>query len=386
MIELKVKYFVFSDGNPKSGVTKKVISQVSMLVQLGLDIELILVDTGDVHFGSYDFLTSYKFGVFPKWNVFGRIMRARTISKIFGDALRSLGSRDVLFYRYSRSLPLYYPLNYLKMFRSCRIVTEHQTIEIIEFNLGHDYLVYIGELLFGGFLKKQSDGIVGVTTEVTQYEITCSGDSQKPRITIGNGFDIDSVPVKHVSGYLDSELRLLCVAAVHRWHGLDRLLKGIAAYSGTNKITLHIAGDGTELPYLKQLADELSIQDHIIFHGYQTGELLDTLFNHCHIAVGSLGIHRKGLTQTSELKAREYCARGIPYIIACSDPDFPDDFPYILRLPADESPIDMEQVITFASRVCQEPDYPQNMRLFAINNLDWSVKMKKLKQFLENLT
>jgi len=43
---------------------------------------------------------------------------------------------------------------------------------------------------------------------------------------------------------------LLCVANVSRWHGLDRLLRGIAAYGGMPNVILHIAGDGAELPHL----------------------------------------------------------------------------------------------------------------------------------------
>ncbi len=123
----------------------------------------------------------------------------------------------------------------------------------------------------------------------------------------------------------------------------------------------------------------------MVFHGFLTGEALDALFDQCHVAVGSLGIHRKGLTQTSELKGREYCARGIPYIIACADPDFSSDFPYICYLPADESAVDVEQVLAFAREVGANPNHPQEMRRYAEEHLDWSVKMKKLKDFLEML-
>ena len=73
------------------------------------------------------------------------------------------------------------------------------------------------------------------------------------------------------------------------------------------------------------------------------------------------------------------------YIIACDDPDFPADFPYILHLPADESPINIDQVLAFAQEVCADPDHPQKMRRYAEEHLDWSVKMKKLKDFLEAL-
>ena len=155
------------------------------------------------------------------------------------------------------------------------------------------------------------------------------------------------------------ELRLLFVANVNRWHGLDRLIRALATYAGPTIVTLNIAGDGAGLPHLKKLTNEFNLTDRIIFHGLKTGDDLDNLFNCCHIAVGSLGIHRKGLTQTSELKAREYCARGIPYIIACTDPDFSDDFPFIHRIPSDESPVYIEEIIDFAQKVCGNQGIPR---------------------------
>ena len=121
------------------------------------------------------------------------------------------------------------------------------------------------------------------------------------------------------------------------------------------------------------------------FHGFVTGESLDSLYNTCHLAIGSLGIHRVGLTQGSILKSREYCARGIPYMVACADPDIPDDFPYIYKVTPDESPVCIERVVEFAQRVYDDRDHPQKMRAYALEHLDWSIKMYQLKIFLEML-
>lgn len=376
---------MFGGQDSNGGVTKKIFSQVSELSRLRQDIELVLVSVGDVHYPSCDFLTTYRVDNVPMGDFLGRIKRAREISKIFGEVIDSLSPNDVLYYRYTSAFPLYYPKNYFKLFRTCKIVTEHQTKELDERKLTDSTLGYWSDYLFGKLLRKQSDAIVGVTDEITQYEIARAGEPEKPHLTIGNGFAVQSVPVREAPHYTDNDLHLLCVANVNRWHGLDRLLRGLAAYDGTPKVILHIAGDGPELPHLQQLTEELGIGDRVIFHGFTTGKALDDLFDQCHVAVGSLGIHRKGLTQTSELKGREYCARGIPYIIACDDPDFPADFPYILHLPADESPIDIGQILAFAQEVCADPDHPQKMRRYAEEHLDWSVKMKKLKDFLETL-
>jgi len=242
----------------------------------------------------------------------------------------------------------------------------------------------LGEFFFGRIIKNQSDAFVGVTDEITNYELNHSKNLHKPHITIGNGINVGLYPLRK----LDQKgkiLHLLFVANVSRWHGIDRIIRGIHEYKNRHFFYLHIVGDGKEIPNLKKLVDNLHLSKQVIFHGFKSGTELDSLFDTCHIAVGSLGLHRIGLSESSTLKIREYCARGIPWIIACKDPDFPDDFPYILRVPPDESPIDIESVVHFAQKVCSDPDHPKKMRKYAEENLDWSIKMKKLKGFLESL-
>jgi hypothetical protein len=81
-------------------------------------------------------------------------------------------------------------------------VTEHQTKELDEFKLStYNTLTYWSEYLFGKLLRKQSDAIIGVTDEITQYEIARAGDPEKPHLTIGNGFAVQSVPVRQAPHY-----------------------------------------------------------------------------------------------------------------------------------------------------------------------------------------
>ncbi len=375
---------MFGGQKSNDGVGKKLISQVSELSRQGLDVELVLVSIGDIHYPSCDFLTTYRLDTVPVEDLYGRLKRAYKIRKIFGETIDSLEPADILYYRYSNAFPLYYPNKYFKLCRSCKVVTEHQTKELEEFKLNKNTLIYWSEFFFGKLLRKQSDAIIGVTDEITRYEIVRAGDPEKPHLTIGNGLTVDSVPIRQAPRYI-GDIHLLCVANVSRWHGLDRFLRGLATFYGKPKVILHIVGDGPEIPYLREMASNLKITNQVIFHGFQTGESLDVLFDQCHIAVGSLGIHRKGLKQTSELKAREYCARGIPFIIASVDSDFPKDFIYIFHIPATEDQIDINQVIMFAENVCADINHPQKMRRYAEEHLDWSIKVKKLKGFLEVL-
>lgn len=293
----------------------------------------------------------------------------------------SLGEKDIIYLRIRR--PSWHFSHILKQPRDCKIVIEYQSIEPEEYRLKKKYWYIPLDFLFGNDIRKYTDAIVGITDEITRYQVMRSGDASKPHITIGNGFDVTSVPVRRAPSYTGDGLHLLCVAIVHRGHGLDRLIRGLASYKNVLRVVLHIAGDGPEMSSLKELTNNLGIVDQVVFHGFLTGKTLDSLFDQCHIAVGSLGIHRIGLREASILKAREYCARGIPFLYDVPDADFPSGFPYILRLPADESTINLEQVTSFVEEICADPNHPQKMRVYAEKHLDWSVKMKKLKIFLE---
>jgi glycosyltransferase involved in cell wall biosynthesis len=248
------------------------------------------------------------------------------------------------------------------------------------------FVYLIVDLLFGNGLRKYSDAIVGVTEEITRYQLNRYGDPKKPNITIGNGFNVHSVPERFPPPFSGKELHLICVADFSIWHGIDRLLHGMKLYRGPVKIFTHIVGTGKDTPRLERLVTDLDLTHNVFFHGFQTGKDLDDLFHISHVAVGSLGIHRIGLSQISVLKIREYCSRGIPFIIACDDPDFPDVFPYALKLPPNDDAIDMTTVIQFATGIFHDTDYPQKMRDYALTHLDWSIKMQKLRDFLSKIT
>jgi hypothetical protein len=101
--------------------------------------------------------------------------------------------------------------------------------------------------------------------------------------------------------------------------------------------------------------------------------------------VGSLGLHRIGLNYSSTLKAREYASRGIPFFWSTLDEDFGDDFKYIYHVESDDSSVNLNDITSFALKVRNDIGHPKNMRCFALNNLSWDKKMKKLVQFFENI-
>jgi len=212
----------------------------------------------------------------------------------------NFGEKDCVYMRYPIFF-LYYPKKIFRKRRDFMIILEHNTKEVEESKLisGFFSLSFIQEILFGKLIRSQSDALVGVTEEITQYQIKRCNDPNKPHKTIGNGINVSNIIMRKINIFISNDLHLLCVANVSKWHGLDRLMKGLATYQGPVKVTLHIAGDGADLSTLKKLAGNLNLSNQVIFHGFTAGAALDNLFNTCHIGVGSLGIHRKGLTQTS---------------------------------------------------------------------------------------
>jgi len=206
-------------------------------------------------------------------------------------------------------------------------------------------------------------------------------------ILIKNGIQLEGLNIKKQNK--KNYLNLLSIANVAFWHGYDRIIKGLHEYYKINpekEVFYHCVGEGPELTNLKKLTKELNLEKYVIFHGTKTGEDLDKVVDECDIALGSLGNHRKGLYADSALKNREYCARGIPFVIASDDQDFPETFPFVYRIPKDDTPVDVSQVIKWYENLIKEhPNYSIEMRKYAEENLSWDAKMKPVIEKIKEL-
>ncbi|MEZ4287925.1 MAG: glycosyltransferase [Polyangiales bacterium] len=139
-----------------------------------------------------------------------------------------------------------------------------------------------------------------------------------------------------------------------------------------------MAGDGPASSELKALAETRGLTDEVVFHGIVRGRALDALFDRADIAVGSLAMHRIGLEQTSSLKNREYCARGIPFIAATDDVSF-CDANFMLRVPEGEAPIDILSVMNASRDVLSDVvATARSMRQFAQTQLSWKKRMAEV--------
>lgn len=197
-------------------------------------------------------------------------------------------------------------------------------------------------------------------------------------IRISNGVDFDMLPLHHPSPitHPPSDIHLIGVAEVHPWHGFDRLLTGLGEYyrqGGKQQIVFHIVGyiSNSMMNDFLTIIEQYHIEDKVVFHGKLFGEQLNEVFNQCQFAIGSLARHRSGITRIKTLKNREYAARGIPFVYSEEDSDF-DQQPYVLKAPADETPIDVQYIVDFINTNNNEP---ADIRR-TVEHLSWKNQMR----------
>lgn len=195
----------------------------------------------------------------------------------------------------------------------------------------------------------------------------------KPAVNIDNGVNVETIPARQpVEG--DDTLHILALASMSYWHGYDRLIRSLHQYTGDQKILIHMVGgnDGGMLPQWQKLTAELKLEDKVLFHGKMYGGELTQMFDMCHIGINSLALFRKNMDATSELKIREYAARGLPFVCSVEDPAFAyAQEEFWIRVPNDESIPDMQQIVDFARKMRADREHPRKLREYARKYMTW---------------
>lgn len=239
-------------------------------------------------------------------------------------------------------------------------------------------MIYLLDSLLRGKLKKYVSRIViFVENPKSVYGISC--------INTMNGIDTaESTAVQSEPG---DTLNMIAVASMLPHHGFDRMIEGMHRYysehSDDEKIIFHIVGSGPELNVYKQVVEKYKLCDRVIFYGQKTGRELDDVFEKADIAVGSLGLHRIGLTEGSTLKNREYAVRGLPIVYSTYEL-FLKDSPYALELASDDSPANIERILDFWNRMKGVDKLHDIIRKDAVSRCDMKVTMAPVVEYLQN--
>ena len=385
---MKLMYLTFQEDAPLYlGVKNKIEGQVSAFEKLGYEVTCSMWQGNTFRF----------FGAEPMAKAFdlsAGIMKQLT--RIADEYLRK-HQFDILYMRLDRIS--------FDMIRICKTARKNQVktivVEIPNYPYLSDYIRNIqyartlkaravtaakvavtvaGDRLSGLKLKQYADAVVLYGNQADSYfgVKAMNGD---------NGINIDNIsPVPHC-GDTKKDIALLGVAGTLWWQGYDRVLQGMSDYKKNKpadgpalKFVL-VGGDSTEMPEFRSLVDRLGLTEDVTFCGFKKGKELSDIYRTVDVGVSTLGCYRRGLTACSSLKAREYCAAALPFLYAYDDAKIGRDTPFAFRLPNNETPVDMDEVIGFVQRCRRDPGIAQKEREFAEQNYDWKTIMKQVLDF-----
>lgn len=379
MSKKKVIYYSkINFGNPgSSGIRNKIEGQWIAFNNAGLETDLFYIENYKAYLKTSTGVIEKKFK-----NKYSKI------KFIYIDFINewNIDKYDTIFIRYF----FVHPLAILMLWKikqknsNIKIIWDMPTYPYIGVLLKttiKNFIVACFDFISHPFLKNYSNIIVTVSDHEKIFGI--------PTIKTSNGINYSSFPIKNETPLLN-EFNLIGLANLQYWHGFDRVVNGIKAYKKANNIInvkFHIVGNGDAIPKLKNLVNELSLTDNVIFYGQKLDESLNDIFNFSHMAVGILGLHRTNdkYSSISSLKVREYCVRGIPFIDGFPDTDIDSNFPFWFKVPADDSIIDINEIINYFIDIKNKyPDYSNRMNLFAKEYLTWDVKLKELINWIKN--
>ena len=205
-----------------------------------------------------------------------------------------------------------------------------------------------------------------------------------PVLQISNGIDVSTIPDKPRKYKPSNQIKVMSVANIANWHGFDRLICGLAEYYKTPRETMvkvEIAGPGQEVELLTDLSKRLNVDQYISFLGPVVGEELDRMFDRSDVGISVLGVHRVNMKKCDSLKAREFCARRLPFLTEEAESQYVGK-PFVKIVPSNESPINILEVVSFYNSIAEHPEYLDEMRSFAETKCDWKYAMKPVLDYL----
>jgi glycosyltransferase involved in cell wall biosynthesis len=141
-------------------------------------------------------------------------------------------------------------------------------------------------------------------TEVLAGKIADAGVPPARITVVPNGIHPEEFPEPPPrDGDAEGPLVLGFVGFVRDWHGLDKALHGIAAWTGARPLSLVVVGDGPARPGLEKLAVELGIADRVRFTGLAAREAVPAL-----VAGFDIALQPAAVAYASPLKVFEYMA------------------------------------------------------------------------------
>lgn len=377
----KILFICYMDLKDKGtiGIRKKIISQISTLSSLeNCKIDYICREGYKVHSNieeingmvcnNADSLNSILLNkVFLKYNYC--YVRYNRFSLRFVNVLRKIkknGCKTIL------EIPTYpfFQEDWDEFTRNIKKINIINSAKII--------IKIFENIVFSKYSKRYIDRVATYSKDTFIWNIKT--------LKISNGIKIErfeDTQKKHI----DDNITLICVSSCLKWHGYDRLLNGIANYykksNNSKQVKVIIVGDGPELDNYRNIIRDNMLDDYVLLKGAVYGDELNELYSMSDIAIDALGRHRVGVYYNSSLKGKEYAERGLP-IVSGVETEFDKDHEYLFyyRVPADDSPIEINELIDFYNNIKKIDDYQTIIHTYASEKFSYKKAMESVINYI----
>ena len=266
---MKILFLIFHGFDPSNGISKKISYQLDAFKANGHEAHLCYMDESISKRRIVDDKVIIAYGDGRK----GKILKRTEFSSIVNYAIK-----ERIDFVYIRSNHNANPFT-LHMVKQIKRAGLKVVMEIPTYPYDQEYFnksmrrQLIQDKLFRKLFAKQLDAIVTFAEEDFIFG--------QRTIKISNGIDFNSVRIKRESNHPQNELHLIGVAEIHRWHGFDRVIQGLANYYAKPrdlKVHFHIVGyffSPVEKDEITRLIEENNLAPYIILYGKKHGEELD---------------------------------------------------------------------------------------------------------------
>lgn len=376
----KLLFITTWDFTEPDGVCKKIKAQVNSFEKHGFIVDYTYMKSGNTYVNK-----DGKECLLGNNHHLSKLAGHRIISRYVINE-----SYEYVYIRSNKSDPWFIKiLQNLKKSSSCKIVMEIPTWpEDKEYITGiRSRLVMFVDRLYRCKLKKYIDRMA--TYYPSDGEIYGIKE-----LDIINGIDVQGIKKITISKKkeIDKTIHLIAVAMFQPSHGYEKMIRGIYRYyknGGTRSIVFDMVGDGYSLGLYKSLVNELNLSDKVIFWGKRFGGDLEEIYNMADIGVATLNFGRilQG-AKSSELKSREYAAKGLPMVCTNEIDVFPSDtFDFVRIVDEDKDYIDVNEVIDFYDCIYgrgSRQDVINRIRKAAEENCDMIAAIKPIVDFFDD--
>jgi hypothetical protein len=301
-----------------SGVGKKIVRQINAWAAAGHEVQLFMhaanrrPDSPLIPGAVFFYPESS--GLRGEWD---RIIAARRLL----DAVGSYRP-DLIYLRYGMYV---YPIHQLAGIAP--LVEELTTNDLSQHEgLGRVHSLY--NRLTRGVILRSTSGLVCLSNELANSSFNAV--YQKPTRVIGDGIDLNNIEPLPSPNNIQPQL-VFMGSPGSLWQGVDKLVFLARAFP---EIGIHIIGydhiDGVR-----------SLPSNLRLHGYLNTQAYKKVLAGMDCAIGSLGLHRIQLNESSPLKTRECLALGLPMVLPYTDTDLAGfDCDFLLKIPNKENNIE----------------------------------------------